>query len=171
MKNYIGVKEIKARPMNRADYNIYRGWKLPDDEDGADEGFLVEYIDGGKSNHPSHEGYISWSPKDIFERAYRETAGLTFGLAIEAMKLGKKVARAGWNGKDMYVVMMPALQLPPHNTQEPGAKVNDRTAKFIGDDQPLNCQPYCAMFNAQKEWIPGWLASQSDMLSEDWFIV
>ena len=73
MQNYIGIKSIKAREMNRLDYNTYRGWQLPDDEDGSDEGFLVEYVDSGKSNHPDHEGYISWSPKDVFERSHHIT--------------------------------------------------------------------------------------------------
>lgn len=97
---------------------------------------------------------------------------MNFGYAIEAMKKGHKVTRTkGWNGKAMFVVMMPPLKLPPFNTQEPGPRVNDRTAKFIGEDQALDCQPYAAMYNAQKQWIPGWVASQSDMFADDWEIV
>lgn len=173
MNLHIGVKLINATPMTRQQYNDYRGWELPKDETHlADEtGYLVEYLDGGKSNHPDHKGYISWSPGDVFEQAYRQTNGLSFGLAIEAAKKGLKIARKGWNGKNMFVVYMPPLQLPPFNTQEPGPRVNDRTAKFIGNDTPLDCQPYFAMFNAQKQWIPGWVASQSDMLADDWEIV
>lgn len=95
----------------------------------------------------------------------------SFGWALEMLKKGNKLARAGWNGKGMFIVMMPPLQLPPNNTQEPGARVNDRTAKFIGEDTPLDCLPYIAMFTAQKQWLPGWLASQTDMLSEDWVLV
>ena len=56
---------------------------------------------------------------------------MNFGQAIEQMKNGAKVAREGWNGKGMFVVLMPELKLPPHSSQEPGAKVNDRTAKQI----------------------------------------
>ena len=171
MQKYLGVKEIIAKPMNRLEYNNYRGWELPADENGGDEGYLVEYLDGGQSNHPDHTGYISWSPKDVFERAYRSIEGMTFGMAIEAAKKGMKIARKGWNGKDMFVVYMPPLYLPPFNTQGTARKVNDRTAKWIGEDKPLNCQPYFAMYNAQEEWIPGWVASQSDMLAEDWEIV
>jgi hypothetical protein len=167
----IGVKEVKAKPMTRLEYNQYRGWELPADENGADEGFMVEYLDGGQQNHPDHEGYISWSPKEVFERAYRPVDGMTFGLAIEAAKKGNKIARAGWNGKGMFVVYMPPLYLPPFNTEDTARKVNDRTAKWIGEDTPLDCQPYFAMYNAQKQWIPGWLASQSDMLAEDWQVV
>lgn len=96
---------------------------------------------------------------------------MTFGDAIEALKNQKRVARSGWNGKGMWLVLMPALALPPFNTQGTERKVNDRTAKWIGEDQPLDCQPYIAMFNAQKQWQPGWLASQADMLADDWAIV
>lgn len=96
---------------------------------------------------------------------------MNFGQAIEHMKIGLKLAREGWNGKNMFVVLMPALKLPAHSSQEPGAKVNDRTAKYIGEDTPLDSQPYFAMFTAQGKWQPGWLASQSDMLAEDWSIV
>lgn len=71
-KLYVGQKMVKATPMNRLDYNNYRGWELPADEDGSDEGYLVEYLDGGKANHPNHTGYISWSPSTVFEQAYLE---------------------------------------------------------------------------------------------------
>lgn len=71
MTLHIGTKLIHAHPMNRAAYNTLRGWELPADENGDDAGYLVEYIDGGKANHPDYEGYISWSPADVFERAYR----------------------------------------------------------------------------------------------------
>ena len=171
MNKYIGVKEIKALPMTRAEYNKYRNWGLPADENGEDEGFLVEYIDGGQANHPDHEGYISWSPKDVFARAYRPVSGMTFGFAVEAMKKGLKVARAGWNGKGMFVVYMSPLYLPPYSTADTNRKVNDRTAKWIGEDTPLDSQGYIAMFTAQKQWQPGWLASQADILAEDWMVV
>lgn len=67
---YTGTKTVLARPLNRQAYVDYRGWILPAGEDAAEEGYLVEYTDGGKPNDPRHAGYISWSPKDVFERAY-----------------------------------------------------------------------------------------------------
>jgi hypothetical protein len=70
MKTYIGTKMISAEPMSRAAYNEYRNWDLPENEDGADEGYLVEYLDGGQANDSRHAGYISWSPKAQFEAAY-----------------------------------------------------------------------------------------------------
>lgn len=71
MKRYIGTKVINAKPMNRLEYNEFRGWTLPADENGADEGYLVEYVDGGKPNTPQYAGYVSWSPKEQFEKAYK----------------------------------------------------------------------------------------------------
>lgn len=85
MNQYIGVKVICAEPMNLVDAEEYLERKI---KPGNEEGYLVQYEDG----------YKSWSPKDVFESAYRKTSGLTFGLAVEAMKKGFKVARAGWGG-------------------------------------------------------------------------
>lgn len=161
MQQYIGVKIVNGKPMTRGEYNEYRGWQMPPDESPNDRGYLVKYEDG----------YESWCPKDNFEKHNRPTWGIPFGHAIEAAKQGHKIARQGWNGKGMYVVYMGPMHLPPFNSQEPGKKVNDRTAQIIGRDTPLRCQAYFAMWNAQGQWIPGWLASQSDMLSDDWYIV
>lgn len=61
MTSYLGVKLLKARPMTRGEYNVYRGWELPSDENGADEGYLVQY---------EPDGYESWSPKAQFDAAY-----------------------------------------------------------------------------------------------------
>lgn len=69
-EHYIGTKIVIALAMTRLAYNDYRGWKLPADENGADEGYLVEYTDGGAPNHPDHAGYISWSPKEQFDAGY-----------------------------------------------------------------------------------------------------
>lgn len=60
MKKYIGCKLLGAEPMTRGDYNIFRGWQIPENENTEDEGYLVKYPDG----------YVSWSPKDIFEKTY-----------------------------------------------------------------------------------------------------
>jgi hypothetical protein len=89
---------------------------------------------------------------------------LNFGQAIEAMKAGKKVAREGWNGKGMWICLMPALYLDKDI-------INGRTKKFIGEGVDLDSQPYFVMWTAQQKWQPGWLASQTDMLAEDWMIV
>lgn len=70
-QTYIGTKTVRAAELNRLDYSKLRGLELKPDENGADEGYLVEYTDGGKPNVPGFEGYVSWSPKDVFERSYK----------------------------------------------------------------------------------------------------
>lgn len=161
MKGYIGVKLVNAKPMSRLAYNQLRGWELPADENGADGGFLVEYLDGGKANHPDFEGYISWSPADVFENAYRQVGNMTFGLAIEALKKGYSVSRAGWNGKGMWLVLVSgtAVQEAIDITYGPG------------DGKP-GCPVLDAIYmkTADDKFVP-WLASQTDVLAEDWGIV
>ena len=92
------------------------------------------------------------------------------GWAVKQMQDGQKVCREGWNGKGMFIVVMSALSLPPFNTQGTSRKVNDRTAKWIGEDTPLESQPYIAMFTAKGKWQPGWNASTPDLLATDWMI-
>jgi len=96
---------------------------------------------------------------------------LNFGQALSYLKQGKRVQRDGWNGKGMWIVLMPGLQLPPYNDQTTDRKVNDRTAAHIGEDTPLDSQPYIVMWTADQKWQPGWLASQADLLAEDWRLV
>lgn len=67
---YVGTKVIRATPMTRCEYNQYRNWATPANENPNDKGFLVEYCDGGAPNDPRHKGYISWSPEDVFEKSY-----------------------------------------------------------------------------------------------------
>jgi len=90
---YIGTKVINAQPMNRRNYNFLRGWSLPDNENGVDEGYLVEYTDRveNPSNCPGYAGYVSWSPKDVFERAYRRVRQVTAQpVAASATQAGER---------------------------------------------------------------------------------
>lgn len=108
---------------------------------------------------------------DIFEATY-ETEEINasldefmdFGRAVGALKSGKKVARSGWNGKGMWIVLMPALYLD-------ASVINARTSKHIGPGVDLDSQPYIVMWTAAQQWQPGWLASQADILATDWQIV
>lgn len=93
MRTYIGTKTIKASPMTRGDYNVLRGWECPDDENPADAGFLVEYVDGGKANHPDFAGYVSWSPADVFERAYKLADTWLDRLRIEQSELSERYGK------------------------------------------------------------------------------
>lgn len=71
MTRYVGTKAVNAKPLTRGDWCALRGWEVPADESPADAGYLVEYADGQRPNVEGFEGYVSWSPADVFERAYR----------------------------------------------------------------------------------------------------
>lgn len=86
-----------------------------------------------------------------------------FGWALEMLKGGAQVRRAGWNGKGMWLCLMPAMVIP-------AGTVNARTKPFVPPGQDITCGAYIVMWTAQGVWQPGWLASQADMLAEDWEI-
>lgn len=149
MKKYIGTKVILAKPMNRGEYNNYRGWQIPADENPADEGYLVKYSDD----------YESWSPKVMFDAAYRAfDGGMNFGHAIELLKMGFKVARKGWNGKKQYIEL--ASNISYVNA---GGEVVNCEHDAIGNK--------AIAFVGTSGVQMGWLASQADMLAADWVVV
>lgn len=84
-QTYIGVKIILGQPMTRGDYNTYRGWETPERENAEDDGYLVEYPDSAP-NHPDHLGYISWSPKSVFDKSH-VPVGNTEGLEPFVIRL------------------------------------------------------------------------------------
>lgn len=159
MQRCIGTKMINACPMTRIDYNILRGWALPSDENGEDDGYLVEYLDGGVANHPAFRGYISWSPADVFERSYQPTSRMSFGHAVDMLKAGRRVTRAGWNGKGMWLYYVPAAT---YKAQTPAVRGQ------FGKDVPYKA--HIAMKTVDND-VVSWLASQSDVLAEDWMVV
>ena len=161
MQKHIGTKVVSSTPMTRAKYNEYRGWKLPTNEDGTDDGYLVEYLDGGKPNDDRHTGYISWSPKAQHDAAYRPCDAMTFGLAVEALKKGLKVARAGWNGKGMFVYMVPPASYP---VQTGAAK------SHFGEGSVVPYNAYMAIKNVDNT-VSTWVPSVNDCLAEDWVLV
>lgn len=92
-----------------------------------------------------------------------------FSAALHALKAGKRVARAGWNGKGMWLGLsgpLGAREIPAaafwseHNRAY--AEANGGSASVL---------PCITMKTATGEILMGWLASQTDMLAEDWEIV
>lgn len=207
MKQFTAVKKVKAKSMNRQEYNDLRGWDLPADEDGSDDGYLTEDINGA-SNVDGYNGYVSWTPKAMFEDQFYEVdeqrvctapadpnheltedevatlasngslcdcADFTqyggdcpikegdefdFGSAVYLLKIGKKVARKGWNGSGMYVYYVPAASYP----------MQRNNLKTMGGEFPDDMVPYreyLALKTAQGD-IATWAPSCSDALAEDW---
>lgn len=93
-----------------------------------------------------------------------DRAGLSFGAAIHLLKGGKRVARAGWNGKGMWLAYCPGY---PDGVP---ANVSGAHAMRVPLGTPIKVLPYIAMKTADNAMVP-WLASQTDMLAEDWMEV
>jgi hypothetical protein len=149
MKTYIGTKIIEAVPAIRKGCKVY-------EKDQPIAMGMVPDEDGYKVCYP--DGYESFSPKAVFEEAYRPIDSMNFGLAIEAMKKGKKCRRAGWNGKNQHIELASAISY----TSPAGTIVNAEHAA-IGN----KAIAFCGTSGVQM----GWLASQADMLADDWEIV
>jgi len=95
---------------------------------------------------------------------------MNFSEALVLLKTHKKLKRKDW--VDIrWVVMMPELYLPPNISVLDGPKVNERTARHLGRDVPLDSQPYFAAFTKYSKWQPGWLPSTADILANDWVVV
>ena len=154
MKQYIGTKIIEAEPAYRC-MDGHGHITITDDLPVAfpnfpsvEDGYRVRYADG----------YVSWSPKEAFEEAYRPTDAMNFGLAIEAAKRGAKIARRGWNGKGQYVELASAISYVTPGGETVNAEheaIGNRAFAFVGSSRVQM----------------GWLASQADMLADDWHIV
>ena len=91
---------------------------------------------------------------------------MNFGEAIASLKQGKRVARKGWNGKGMFLYLVG------------GSVVDKQLLRGEASAQPILNNVKCAVFNAHIDMKTadgsvciGWLASQTDMLAEDWEIV
>jgi|GEM_PF-137597 len=140
-KDYYGTKRITAWPDT--------GVPSP----GGDEelGYAVKYQDG----------HISWSPKAVFEQAYQPIDAMSFGHAIKAMQDGHRVARAGWNGADMFIFLVTGSTF--FADREPFLSILGKGTRF-------QYQEHIDMRTADGQIIP-WNASQADMLANDWMIV
>lgn len=150
-ESYIGTKRIDAEPMTRGEYAKLSGRNSIMTEKGeseTDEGYRVRYGDG----------YESWSPKAVFETAYKKSGEMNFGHAIELLKLGCKMARKGWNGKSQYVELATNISYKNANGEIINCEheaIGNKALAFVGTSGVQI----------------GWLASQADMLAEDWHIV
>lgn len=177
MNKYVGVKLIEAESMTRGKYNEFRGWTIPENEDPSDEGYLVKYSDG----------YISWSPSKVFEDTHiglenckitqeqfldvisndlmnENKTEFSFGTAIEMLKKGYKMARKGWNGKNMFIVYQKGYPQ--------GIACNKQTAEAFGINEGdlFVCNPYLQIKNVDGS-ASMWVPSINDVLSEDWQVV
>jgi len=89
---------------------------------------------------------------------------MNFGDAIAAAKTGATIMRNGWNGKSMWV-----CYVPPHSVPDARGNIPPIVRKFVPSGAVV-IGAHFVMWTAQGIWQPGWLASQQDMLADDWRI-
>lgn len=87
---------------------------------------------------------------------------LSFGSALHSLKDGNKLARSGWNGKGMWLIYVPGSANLP---------LRDGSCYYKHGLSEVTIDPHIDMMTAKGTMQPGWLASQADMLAEDWAIV
>ena len=137
---------------------------------------------------PTDGPYCEWMPYQVSQAKTSETkpakpdaviivgtdgapAGLTFGAAIEALKAGLRVGRTGWNGKGMFVFLRPGDTVPAAILPNIKTLPSDTKNFLTGTGRDIQFTSYLCMWSAAGEVVNGWLASQTDMLAEDWCIV
>jgi hypothetical protein len=86
---------------------------------------------------------------------------MNFGDAIEALKDGKRVSREGWNGKNMFLFLVNGSNFVVN--REP-------LLSIMGEGTEVTYRPHIDMKDAEGKIVP-WLASQTDMLADDWGVV
>lgn len=91
---------------------------------------------------------------------------MTFGEAIQKLNDGCKIARTGWNGKNMYLWKLQAFNVPVGWCKEPHLK---ELAEQNGGS--VECLASIRMRTADGKVLTGWLASQSDIFATDWTVV
>lgn len=155
MRLFIGTKVLLAEPMNRGEYNQHRGWMPPAGEDQMVDGYHVKYSDG----------YESWTPKPQFDEAYQTLDAMNFGHALQCLRDGKRVSRQGWNGKGMWLTLSPGGMIPAEKFWA------QHNAEFAtGQGGLAEVLPYITMKTADNKIVP-WLASQTDLLANDWGVL
>jgi len=145
MSNYIGTKRIKAIPMDSITFKKERGITCEGEEN--QEGYKVVYPDG----------YISWSPKRTFEKAYVKTyfspfsEGKTFGEALEWVRSGKHSMRLPHWNKGVKIKMHPPI------LEAPSYEMNDY---FL-----------CREYNSECDYgIIPFIPTQKELLSGEWIV-
>ena len=129
-QQFVGQKMVVAWPENRIDAI-------------GEVGYGVEY----------ECGYHMWNPKEEFEAANKPLDKLDFAGALFMLKRGNRLARSGWNGRGMWIVLV-------------------GEDSWVGLDSigSITRLPFIAMKTVDEKVVP-WLASQTDLLAEDWMVV
>lgn len=184
---HVSHKQVEAYPIGAAEFQADGSGKVGVHH--PEHGYIVVPVPAGFLRRPGAvaegdmlvryaptesepDGYLSHSPRDVFEAGYAavsKSSAMSFGDALAALKAGHRVARTGWNGKAMWLALSGVLGgrrvdadkfWSPHN--EAFALSNGGSAVVL---------PCITMKTATGEILMGWLASQTDMLADDWMVI
>lgn len=86
---------------------------------------------------------------------------MDFGTALELLRRGKRVCRVGWNGKGMFLFLVPGSEI----TVEADRPLGHANPSLVGSK--IEYRPHIDMKTAQGDVVP-WVASQTDLLADDW---
>ena len=96
---------------------------------------------------------------------------MNFGKALEALKAGKKVSRKGWNGKGMYLYLVHGTTVDKENLRNEASQILQNDEMAMHGTGVAEFLPHIDMRTSNGDICIGWLASQTDMLAEDWIVV
>lgn len=154
--NYTGNISVKAEPAWKIRHGpmpavvVEKDAKIPSilEDDPKQDGYCVTMPDGNKT----------WIERKVFEDIFQPAIpAMDFGQAIAAVREGKRIARSGWNGKSQYVEL--ATNISYKNW---GGEIINADHTAIGNA--------ALAFVGTSGVQLGWLASQADMLADDWYI-
>lgn len=106
-----------------------------------------------------------WEGTALSDAPVKATAQLSFSEALRALKHGDRVARAGWNGKGMWLHYVHADDYGVTKGLQASLGI-----AWLGQESPIQLLPWIGMKTADDKFVP-WLASQTDILAEDWEVV
>ena len=157
-------KKIKLSKWKNAYWYLREDGKLMNhfEEEGAPEVRVYELF-------PRDMFMVARDDWEIVEEDVEEPTVryFSFSQALEALKDGKKVARKGWNGKGMFLVLCPGSDVDADNMRVKEVK------KFYKQEghTSVKIAPHIDLKAADDTYVTGWVASQTDILADDWFTV
>lgn len=186
MPTYISHKKVQAEKIKAVHFNAFDAIVVFEDDSMPSQQFTKEQLankpvpEAGMYFVRYEDGYFSFSPAKQFEDGYhlqtedelaeeelepgsqlQPGAKFDFPSALDWLRDGKLVAREGWNGKSMFIFLVPGSTF----------KVNRAPLNVIfPEGTEINYHPHIDMKTADGKIVP-WLCSQTDMLASDWQLV
>lgn len=184
---HVSHKQVEAYPIRAAEFQADGSGKVGIEH--PTRGYVVVPVPAGFLRRPGAvsegdmlvryapteaepHGYLSHSPRAVFDAGYASlgaSSGMCFGTALEALKDGQRIAREGWNGKGMWLSLSGPLHGREIAFENFWSSNNAEFARANGGSATV--LPCITMKTASGEILMGWLASQTDMLAEDWMVV